>query len=172
VLIAFGYLFPNRYIYIYFMIPVKAKYLVILYMAIEVFSVASQSATGIAHMAHLGGAVVGFAYLFFTEKSRRMDMFKFGDSGNSPGLFSRFNKNQDPPPWQKKPPADTPKPKEVFNAKYEDVNDSKFENDMRREEKEAHEKIDAILDKLGANGYNSLTEEEKRVLFRESKKLR
>jgi hypothetical protein len=43
---------------------------------------------------------------------------------------------------------------------------------MRRDEKAAHKKIDDILDKLSANGYGSLTDEEKRVLFQESKKLR
>jgi membrane associated rhomboid family serine protease len=189
VLVAFGYLFPNRHIYIYFMIPIKAKYLVILYMAIEVFSVASQSATGIAHIAHLGGAVVGFVYLFYTEKHSRMNLFKFGDTGNLSGLFSGFNKKkQDSPkssaPWKKEPPAKssagTPKKnsaaKEVYsankNSAYEDVNDHKYENDMRRKEKEAQVKIDDILDKLSANGYSSLSEEEKRVLFHESKKLR
>jgi len=190
VLVAFGYLFPNRYIYIYFMIPVKAKYLIILYMAIEVFSVASQSATGIAHIAHLGGAVVGFVYLYFTEKRSKLDMFKFGDTSNLSGFFSGFKKssaknkqesqNSSAPPWKKEPPAKSSagssKPKEVNDAKkssaYEDINDNKFENDMRRNEKEARDKIDAILDKLSAKGYSSLSEEEKRVLFQESKKLR
>ena len=59
ILVAFGYLFPNRVIYIYGLIPLKAKYLVILYMLIELFSVAGGSSSGIAHAAHLGGALIG-----------------------------------------------------------------------------------------------------------------
>ena len=66
VLVAFGFLFPNREIYIYFLLPVKAKYLVVLYMALEIFSVASQQESGIAHVAHLGGALVGIVYLLIT----------------------------------------------------------------------------------------------------------
>ena len=52
------------------MLPIKAKYLVIIYMAIEVFAVASQSQSGIAHMAHLGGGVVGFLYVYFILKKK------------------------------------------------------------------------------------------------------
>jgi hypothetical protein len=43
---------------------------------------------------------------------------------------------------------------------------------MDDNEKTAQEKIDAILDKLSEGGYQSLSEEEKKVLFQESKKLR
>ncbi len=43
---------------------------------------------------------------------------------------------------------------------------------MESQEKLAQDKIDAILDKLSEGGYQSLTEDEKKVLFQESKKLR
>jgi hypothetical protein len=52
------------------------------------------------------------------------------------------------------------------------MTNSKYEDDMRKNERNIHEKIDAILDKLSASGYGSLTDEEKRILFQESKKLR
>ena len=42
---------------------------------------------------------------------------------------------------------------------------------METRQKDAQDKIDAILDKLSEGGYQSLTEEEKKVLFQESKKL-
>ena len=38
VLIAFGMMFPDRLIYIYFLLPIKAKYFVLIYMALEIFS--------------------------------------------------------------------------------------------------------------------------------------
>lgn len=64
VLFAFGYLFPNVRVMIYFLFPIKAKYFVAILAAIALFS-GFQNAPGddIAHFAHLGGML--FAYLLF-----------------------------------------------------------------------------------------------------------
>ncbi|MEO5911148.1 MAG: rhomboid family intramembrane serine protease [Pelobium sp.] len=60
-LFAFGYLFPNMLVYIYFFIPMKAKYLVILYGAFELYNgIASNPGDNVAHFAHLGGMLIGF----------------------------------------------------------------------------------------------------------------
>jgi len=61
ILLAFGMLFPNSIIYIYFAIPMKAKYLVILYGLFELYSgVANNAGDNVAHFAHLGGMLFGF----------------------------------------------------------------------------------------------------------------
>ncbi|MDX5326969.1 MAG: rhomboid family intramembrane serine protease [Bacteroidota bacterium] len=60
VLLGYGMTFPNTYIYVYFMIPIKAKYFVIIYGLIELFSGISNSASNIAHFAHVGGMVFGY----------------------------------------------------------------------------------------------------------------
>lgn len=160
VLVAFGFIFPNRNIYIYFLIPVKAKYLVILYMALEVIYLASSSQSGIAHAAHLGGAVVGFIYLLITQRG----------SFNLFDKISRWKNQQQSytPPMQYYQPPDR---NNEVNTSYEEV---KKDDKKRREEEQQRiqARIDEILDKLGKGGYNSLTDEEKRVLFEESKKLR
>lgn len=166
VLIAFGMLFPNRLIYIYFMLPIKAKYLVVIYILIEVFAVASQSQSGIAHFAHLGGGVVGFLYVYFILNKGKPKFFS--NQSQQTNVFDNikdmFEKKQEPPKYEQ--------PKNIYDANFEDLNKSKYEDDLRREEKEAQKRIDEILDKLGAKGYGSLTDEEKRILFQESKKLR
>jgi membrane associated rhomboid family serine protease len=60
-LLAFGMMFPNSMIYMYFFFPIKAKYFVILYGAIELFgAVKSSDGDNIAHYAHLGGMLFGF----------------------------------------------------------------------------------------------------------------
>ncbi|MDR2964115.1 MAG: rhomboid family intramembrane serine protease [Bacteroidales bacterium] len=65
-LMAFGMLFPNSYLYIFFAIPIQAKYFVILYGAIELFSGVSNSVTdNVAHFAHLGGMLFGFAMIIW-----------------------------------------------------------------------------------------------------------
>lgn len=63
VLIAFGMLFPDRYIFLWFLIPIKAKYLIGGLAAIEILAGVSGGGDGVAHLAHIGGMVVGFAYL-------------------------------------------------------------------------------------------------------------
>ncbi|WP_017256746.1 rhomboid family intramembrane serine protease [Pedobacter arcticus] len=61
ILLAFGMLFPNTLIYIYFFLPMKAKYLVILYGLFELYSgMANNPGDNVAHFAHLGGMLVGF----------------------------------------------------------------------------------------------------------------
>jgi len=60
ILLAFGMLFPNTLIYLYFAIPIKAKWFVILYGALELYAGISGSGSNVAHFAHLGGMVFGF----------------------------------------------------------------------------------------------------------------
>ena len=168
VLVAFGYIFPNRNIYLYFFIPLKAKYLIILYIAIEVFSL-SNSGSNIAHAAHLGGAVVGIIYLLLTNKG----MGKGYIRSSKKGLFDNFTQKKEEP-YSAHPNPYVPKSNltDVKNAVYNEYRDRDFKNEADNREKDSQEKIDAILDKLSAGGYQNLTAEEKRILFHEGKKLR
>jgi len=64
VLVAFGYMFPNSMIYIYFFFPLKAKYFVTIYILIELFlGIQNSAGDNVAHFAHLGGALVGFVLM-------------------------------------------------------------------------------------------------------------
>ncbi len=60
ILLAFGMIFPNYIIYIYFAIPIKAKWFVILYGLLELYLGFSQSSSNVAHFAHLGGMIFGY----------------------------------------------------------------------------------------------------------------
>jgi len=67
----FGMLFPNRELYLYFFIPIKAKWLVILYGGFEIFSGLQNNPTDkVAHFAHIGGLLVGIALVLFWRKDR------------------------------------------------------------------------------------------------------
>ncbi|MEI6020244.1 MAG: rhomboid family intramembrane serine protease [Bacteroidota bacterium] len=69
---AFGMLFPNRYLYLYFFFPIKAKWLVTAYGAIELFSGLQNSPEdNVAHFAHLGGLFVGIILVLFWRKDRQ-----------------------------------------------------------------------------------------------------
>ena len=60
-LLAFGMLFPNALLYLYFAIPIKAKYFVIGYGLIELYAgISNNPADNVAHFAHLGGMIFGY----------------------------------------------------------------------------------------------------------------
>lgn len=62
-LLAFAMLFPNRIILLFFVIPMKAKYLVLLFGIVELYQGAAVLNTGVAHFAHLGGMLGGLLTL-------------------------------------------------------------------------------------------------------------
>jgi membrane associated rhomboid family serine protease len=77
VFVAFGYLFPNTELMIIpIPIPIKAKWLVIVYILIDLFGgLGNVTGDGIAHFAHLGGALTGFLLVFFWNKSNRRTLY-------------------------------------------------------------------------------------------------
>jgi membrane associated rhomboid family serine protease len=62
-LLAYGVLFPDRIIYLYMVIPIPAKWFVVIFGAITFLSALSATQSGVAYVAHLGGMAVGFLYL-------------------------------------------------------------------------------------------------------------
>lgn len=73
ILLAFGMMFPNTLLYLYFAIPIKAKYFVIGYGAIELFmGIRNAPGDNIAHFAHLGGMLFGFLLIkYWNKRSNR-----------------------------------------------------------------------------------------------------
>jgi membrane associated rhomboid family serine protease len=55
--------FPDRPIYLYMIIPIKAKWFAMIMGAIEFVSSLSTPGSGVSHVAHLGGMLFGFLYL-------------------------------------------------------------------------------------------------------------
>ncbi|MEA3495938.1 MAG: rhomboid family intramembrane serine protease [Bacteroidota bacterium] len=71
ILLAFGMMFPNSLLYLYFAIPIKAKYFVIFYGLAELwFGVSNMGSGNIAHFAHVGGMIFGFLLLKYWNIKR------------------------------------------------------------------------------------------------------
>jgi membrane associated rhomboid family serine protease len=143
--IAFATLFPNREItlLIFFVIPVrmKAKYLALGVIALDVIPVLSQAQTGIAHLAHLGGAAIGYLYikhLGYGSTPRWLQAAQSVTETVSAPLRRTVTR-----PTR---PASKPLSREEF---------------MRQ-------KVDPILDKINREGMQSLTEEERAILEKAS----
>jgi membrane associated rhomboid family serine protease len=62
-MLAYGLLFPHRRVYMYFLFAVPARYFVMIAGAISLYATVVDQGGGVAHTAHLGGLVVGYAYL-------------------------------------------------------------------------------------------------------------
>lgn len=74
-LAAFGYLFPNDYIYMLFF-PIKVKWAVIIYIGGEFVATLQNSAgDNVAHIAHLGGALVGLILVYYWNKTNRRNFY-------------------------------------------------------------------------------------------------
>lgn len=153
VLIAFGILYPDRPIYIYFLLPIKAKYFVAAYIGLELFTGVTGTSDGIAHVAHLGGAAVGFLFILV-------------DKGLLPGrsLFSALEHLGRP----RSPVRGWKNEEHIQDARFTDIRPGRPDDE---EPEVTQEAIDDILDKISRDGYQSLTEREKRLLNEASKKI-
>ncbi len=63
VLLAYGMMFPERYVYLYFLFPLKVKYFVAIIGGIAFFSSLSNPGDTIAHLTHLSGMIIGYLYI-------------------------------------------------------------------------------------------------------------
>ena len=150
VLLAFGMMFPDRPIFVYFLLPIRARYFVLIYIGLELYAGVTGTADGIAHFAHLGGAAVGLVYVLIDQ--RRIPFQHFFEKTRNRFVtaehVNRYSPNEKVP---------------VAVAKYFDLHDE--------EDRISQERIDEILDKISQHGYQSLSEQEKKILFEASKKL-
>jgi membrane associated rhomboid family serine protease len=64
-LAAYGFLYPNETLLLYFVIPIKVKYFVLFLGILSFWSSFTASGDGVAHVAHLGGMLFGWLYLRF-----------------------------------------------------------------------------------------------------------
>lgn len=160
ILLAFGMLFPEERIFIFPLpIPIKAKWFVIGYAAIELVSALATSNDGVAHVAHLGGMVFGYYMIRYWRKQAG------GYHGSSTAdainkLRNIFGGRQ----HRKGGSSFTYTQNEAYqqNERHQD-----WEYNARKQA--TQEEIDRILDKIRKAGYDSLTKEEKQTLFDQSK---
>lgn len=142
-------LLPEYEFYLFGIILIKIKYLAWFFLLIS-FVVPSSG------ISHLGGAMAGYSYIYLLRK---------GVDLGSPleGLSDWWSKF-----WIAKPQAKIPQRKyseSTVASKSSNGNTSTDPNYFP-----GQDEVDAILDKIGKSGYESLTKEEKQKLYRASQK--
>lgn len=178
ILLAFGMTFPNERIMLLIPpIPLKAKYFVVGYAAIELLS-AFSSNSNIAHFAHLGGMLFGYLLIRYWRRPVRPQFTGWDDyarrqSGSRQGVmrsissaFQRFGAAMEEGVrgiFGKK------EGKRRGNMHYDNMDYDYNAQKKKEKSKEQQERIDRILDKVRRSGYDALTDEEKRTLFEDDK---
>ena len=133
---------PNYTVNLMFLGPVKLKHIAAVYIVMDILSIASDNSGG--HIAHLGGALLGFIYIWQYKKGRN---FTKGFDRFMDSLFALF------------------KPRKTKKFK---VTHKKSMTDMQYNKQKAvsQEDMDRILEKISKYGYDKLTKQEKETLFK------
>ena len=145
IIVAIATKVPNYAVHLIFLGPIKLKYIAIVAVVLDLISLQDGNAGG--HIAHLGGAIFGFAYVRQLKKGRDWSLWYYKWVNTLKSLFRSTNKR---------------KVKVVYKSK-----DKKKKAERTKNEQEM---VDLILDKISKSGYDSLTKEEKDILFRASQK--
>lgn len=134
---------PQHKVYIFLVGPVKLIYLALFTAVIDLLSIPYGNAGG--HIAHLGGALFGWLFIAGLRKNKDL-------SSGMTRLFEKISR------------LFTPKNK--MRVKYKkrvaDMNDREYNAYKKSQEN----RINGILDKISKSGYESLTREEKEILFK------
>ena len=151
-LLAFGMLFPEQRLFIFPLpVPIKAKWMVCIWIVVELFSALGTQGSQVAHFAHLGGMLFGYIMIRYWRNHPGN-----GGYGRSRGqqFFDRMKDN-----WERR----THRRADDASRGGGDRRESDWDYNARR--KAEQDEIDRILDKVRRSGYDSLTDEEKRKLF-------
>jgi membrane associated rhomboid family serine protease len=145
IVVATAVLLPNYTFYLLFFGPVKIKYIAAITVFLSILGTVGNNEGG--NIAHLGGALMGFIYMKQLQAGSNWGMWITATIDWVKGLF---------------------KPRSNVKVSYRKENPEvgKFKTGGKNY---TQEEIDAILDKISADGYESLTKEEKEKLFNASK---
>ncbi|GAB4254840.1 MAG: rhomboid family intramembrane serine protease [Vicingaceae bacterium] len=146
VLIAISTFMPNFIVRLFLLGNIQLKYLALIYIVIDLLSIPGSNSGG--HIAHLGGALFGFLYGFQLKKG--IDITNFFSN-----ILDKISKLF----------ASKSKMKVVYSKKV-----PKDDYEYNAQKAAMQKEIDRILDKIAKSGYDGLTQKEKDILNRASRK--
>lgn len=138
--------YPDHYVEVVFIGRVKLKYYALFFVVMYLVFILDGSSNLGGNVAHVGGMIAGFA-MAYSWKKNGLPTMKQGGKSVLDGLFGKKKT----------------KMKVVYSRPLTDMEYNERKNERNRE-------VDRILDKIKESGYDSLTSEEKKTLFEESKR--
>ena len=148
IVVAISFYVPEYSIRLLFIGPVKIKYIAIITIIIDVFMISTSNSGG--HLAHLGGALWGFLWIKMIPGFDPTRIFE--------------------PLLNIGKPRIRVKPKKRFKVHHNPSQTPLSDDDFNRQKAAKQKQMDTILDKISRSGYDSLTREEKELLFSNSNK--
>lgn len=142
VLIAIAAYVPNFSVRLVLIGEVKLKYIALFYIVMDIISIPNGNAGG--HLAHLGGAFFGFYFAYQLRKGKDITVGINRVLNYLSALFSGKRK---------------------MKVVYKKPGKTKSDMEYNAQKKANQEKIDEILDKISKSGYDSLSKDEKAILF-------
>jgi membrane associated rhomboid family serine protease len=153
VMLAFAMNWPDAPIYIWGILPVKAKFLVAVLAIFSIMSMVGGGGGNIAHAAHLGGFAAAFLYLKFNGPGGAFSGMKKMMSRQKLKVVSRDDEERLPAPRTGPPSAAA-------------------RRRLRGEDNQLLDDLDKVLEKISTQGMSSLTPEERRLLDEVSRRYR
>jgi membrane associated rhomboid family serine protease len=157
IIVAAATLHPNHSFFLMFIGPVKIKYIAIFWVVFKSFAGLDGPNAG-GELAHLGGALMGWIYIVQLRRGPDIGAWVSGSLDWIGGLFNRSSRIK---VSHRREKAYT-SPRSTFRPQQQQQPSAQM--------KASQDEIDAILDKISAQGYESLSKEEKQKLFNASKK--
>jgi len=147
IVIAISFYVPDYTMYLFFIGPVKLKYIALFSIIMDVLMIASYNAGG--HIAHIGGAVYGFVFILQYRKGKDIGRWLNNFLDDLVTLF---------------------RPRRHLNVSYKKKARPGSDTDYNHHKAADQKEVDRILDKIAQSGYDNLTKKEKETLFRMSKR--
>lgn len=174
ILLGFGMTFPNERILLLIPpIPIRAKYMVIASIVIELLCGLNASGDNVAHFAHLGGMLFGWLMIRYWRKKDHAGRSGFTSweeyRPERTTLGDRIRKKTKG--WFERRKDDTDYYKDRgYDHRTPSRTDRDKDYDFNARKKAEQEEIDHILEKIKRSGYDSLSDKEKKKLFDAGKK--
>lgn len=166
IVLAAGVLSPDYIFYLPLLGPVKIKYIIAVFLLVDIFGMAGNINTG-GHFAHLGGALFGWIFVAQLRRGTDLSVFVNRIIYSITLLFSPKEKQHHQQQQRKgHHMAYKSKDKKKGTARKQKRSKPNQSSDSMSHQ----EQVDSILDKIKEKGYDSLTPEEKEFLFNASKK--
>lgn len=174
ILLGFGMTFPNERILLLIPpIPIRAKYMVIASIVIELLCGLNASGDNVAHFAHLGGMLFGWLMIRYWRKKDHVGRGGFTSweeyRPERTTLGDRIRKKTKSWFESRKDDADYYKDR-GYDHRMPSRSDRDADYEFNARKKAEQEEIDHILEKIKRSGYDSLTDKEKKKLFDAGKK--
>lgn len=160
IIVAAATLVPNHSFVLLFIGPVKIKYIAIFYVIFKSFAGLDGSNAG-GELAHLGGALIGYLYIVQLRNGTDIGAWISGSLDWIKGLFERKSRIR---------VTHKQKTYSRRDEAYTHSTATKSSKTSSTRTASEQDEIDAILDKISAKGYESLSKEEKQKLFNASKR--